>query len=143
MDGLTFERLKQAVLDAGLEVYRMGNAELRIAERVRMHLMDSGVAISLRGSASVLLTVRSQRSDFPGAPADHLFEKVRGAIGPAAQERGFQELSALTRDITDPVDESHVLDVWHELTFGKECENLDDLIAEVRWALLVPKCVDP
>src|SRR5262245_33420443 len=98
-----------------------------------MHLMDSGVAVSLRSSPQVLLTVRSQRSDFPGAPAELLFDKVRSAVGKAAEERGFSELSAITRDITDPVDESHVLDVWHELTLAKETDDVEALIADVRW----------
>ena len=143
MDGLTLDRLKQALADAGLEIYRATASEIRIAERVRMHLMDSGVAVSLRSGAQVLLTVRSQRSDFPGAPAELLFDKVLGAVGKAAEERGFRELSAVTRDITDPVDESHVLDVWHELTLAKDTNDADDLIDDVRWALRVPKCIDP
>ncbi len=143
MDGLTLERLKQALVDAGLEIYRATADEVRIAERVRRLLMETGVAVSLRGGAQVLITVRSQRSDFPGAPAELLFDKVRGAVGKAAEERGFHELGAVTRDITDPVDEAHVLDVWHELTLAKDASDLDGMIADIRWALRVPKCVDP
>jgi hypothetical protein len=143
VDGLTLDRLKQALFDAGLEIYRATASEIRIAERVRMHLMDSGVAVSLRSGPQVTMTVRSQRSDFPGAPAELLFDKVRSAVGKAAEERGFRELSAVTRDITDPVDESHVLDVWHELTLGKDSSDVASLVDDVRWALRIPKCVDP
>jgi len=33
--------------------------------------------------------------------------------------------------------------VWHELTFAKDIAALDAMIDDVRWALRVPKCVDP
>lgn len=143
VDALNLDRLKQAVLDASLEIYRVSGSEIRIAERVRMHLMDSGVAVILQSTALVTLTVRSQRSDFPTARAEQLFERVREAIGQRAATRGFRELRAETRNITDPVDDSHVLDVWHELTFAKDGQSIDGIIDDVRWALGVPKCVDP
>ena len=143
MTPLTLDRLKQTVIDAGLEIYRVNGAEIRIAERVRMHLMDSGVAIRLESAAQITLTVRSQRSDFPTDAPEHLFAKIRDSIEQIAVARGFREVCAVTRDVTDPVDESHVLDVWHELTFAKDVPALDGLIDDVRWALRVPKCVDP
>ena len=87
--------------------------------------------------------VRSQRSDFPAAPAEQLFERVRDSIGQNASAHGFSEVRAETRNITDPVDDSHVLDVWHELTFAKGGQSIDQLIEDVRWALRVPKCIDP
>lgn len=139
---LTIDHLKQAVLDAGLEIYRVHGAEVRIAERVRMHLMDSGVTVGVRVRPQVSLTVRSQRSDFPTMPADDLFQKVRDSLRKNAEDRGFHEVGAAARDITDPVDPSHVLDVWHELIFAKEVQDLEALIEDVRWALQVPKCVD-
>jgi hypothetical protein len=137
------DRLKQAVLDAGLEIYGSSAGEIRIAERVRMHLMDSGVTVTLHSNPRVTLTVRSQRSDFPTEPESELFDKVRGSIGQTILQRGFREVRAQTRDITDPIDESHVLDVWHELTFAKEAETLEVVIDDLVWALKVPKCVDP
>ena len=143
MTALTLDRLKQAVLDAGLEIYRVNGGEIRIAERVRMHLMDSGVAIDLQSSTRITLTVRSQRSDFPTEPAEQLFDKIRASIEQTAVARGFHEVEAVTRDVTDPVDDSNVLDVWHELTFAKDVPALDGMIDDVRWALRVPKCVDP
>lgn len=140
---MTLDRLKQALLDAGLEIYRATGSEIRVAERVRMHLMDSGVTVSFQSDARVTLTVRSQRSDFPRAGAEQLFERVRVSIGQRVIERGFREVRAETREITDPVDDSHVLDVWHELTFAKDGQSIDGVIEDVRWALSVPKCVDP
>jgi hypothetical protein len=130
------------MVDAGLEIYRINGTEIRVAERVRVHLMDSAVAISMREQPEIDLTVRIQRSDFPSAPAEELFAKVRAAVLQAAQERGFSERSALARDITDPVDASHLLDVWHELTFAKPISHIETMIEDVRWALSVPKCVD-
>jgi hypothetical protein len=142
VSALTIERLKQAVLEAGLEIYRISGSEIRVAERVRMHLMDSGVTVCERSQPLVSLTVRSQRSDFPTMPAEELFLKVRDSLLESAHARGFREVSAIARDITDPVDHSHVLDVWHELTYTKEVSDLDALIEDVRWALHVPKCVN-
>lgn len=143
MSAFTADRLKQAMVDAGLEIYRANGSEIRIAERVRVHLMDSGVAISLSDGARVHLTIRGQRSDFPGASADDLFAKVRNAVRSVVEAQGFREVNAATREITDPVDANHVLDVWHELTFAKDIDALDAMVDDVRWALRVPKCVDP
>ena len=139
---LTIDRLKQALLDAGLEIYRVTKSEIRVAERVRMHLMDSGVAVSITPSR-VELTVRGQRSDFPNLAADELFHRVRASLGAIVERHGFRELSAVARDITDPVDASLVLDVWHELTYGKDVASLEALVEDVRWALAAAKCVDP
>jgi len=139
---LTLDGLKQAMLDAGLEVYRVEGDEIRLAERVRMHLMDSGVAVSARGAAQILLTVRSQRSDFPATSADDLFSMVRSAMQNSVETRGFREVCAAARDITNPVDDSQVLDVWHEVTFKKQVPGLEALLDDVRWALHVPKCIE-
>lgn len=143
LDHMTLETLSAAVVSAGLEIYRVEASELRIAERVRMHLMDSGVAVAVDPALRVSLTVRAQRSDFPSASAGELFERVRGALEQAASARGYSEASAQARDIVNPADESDVLDVWHELTFTKSLADASSLIDEVRWALSIPKCVDP
>ena len=142
MTEFTEERVKQAILDAGLEIYRAKDGRIQLAERVRLHLMDSGVAVDLQGDAAVYLTVRSQRSDFPTASADDLFAKVRERTREVARERGFEEIDASTRSLTDPVEKSHVLDIWHELTYRKPAGTLDGLLDDVRWALELPKCVD-
>lgn len=139
----TLETLRKAVLDAGLEIYRTTATELVIAERVRMHLMDSGVAVTVADGVLVRLTVRSQRSDFPESAPEDLFERVRRAVDESAGARGFREVATATREVTDPVDREHVLDVWHELTFAKPIDAVDALIEDVRWALAIPKCVDP
>ena len=140
---MTLEALSEAVVKAGLEIYRADAAEIRIAERVRMHLMDSGVAIALAPLPRVLVTVRAQRSDFPMASESELFDTVRGALRDATQARGYDEANAAARDIVNPGDATDVLDVWHELTYQKSIADLAMLISEVQWALTVPKCIEP
>lgn len=140
---MTLETLSEAVVKAGLEIYRADRSEIRIAERVRMHLMDSGVVISLSPALRVLVTIRAQRSDFPMASEGELFELVRAALSGATAARGYDEANAAARDIVNPGDASDVLDVWHELTYQKAIADLAMLISEVQWALSVPKCVEP
>jgi len=57
--------------------------------------------------------------------------------------RGYAEFGASAREIVNPADESDVLDVWYELTFAKPIVDIESVIVEVRWALSVPKCIDP
>jgi len=140
---MTLETLSEAVVAAGLEIYRVEHPQIRIAQRVRMHLMDSGVAIVMAPSPQVVLTVRAQRSDFPTESEGELFGRVRAALAEATEARGYAEASATARDILKPGDESDVLDVWHELTFAKPVGDVGALITEVQWALSVAKCVDP
>jgi len=134
--------LKQALVDAGVEIYRAREAEIQVAERVRFHIMDSGVRVLLPPpSLTVAFTARSQRSDFPKMTPEDLFEKVRRSVGGAASERGYEEASAKTIDVTDPVDAQKVLDVWHEVTYAKPVEDTTQIVDEVRWALEVEKYV--
>jgi len=140
---LSPESLQRAVEEAGLEIYRLEPHELRVAQRVRMHLMDSGVAIGLAASTTVRITVRGQLSDFPGMPPVELFSRVREELKPRAEARGYREVHVEARHIYNPADDSEILDVWHELTFEKAVPDLVAMIAEVQWALGVPKCIDP
>jgi len=143
LSSLTLDDVKRAMVGAGLEIYRVSGSEVRVAERVRMHLMDSGVIVSVAQTTCVRVTVRSQRSDFPTGRADELYELVRRAVKATAEGRGFREAAVGSRDITNPVDTSSVLDVWHELTFAKDVDGIDTLIDDLQWALRLPKCVTP
>ena len=58
-------------------------------------------------------------------------------------ERGYEELSSEIVEVTDPVDEARVLDVWHEVTYRKPLAAVGDAVAEVRWALDLEKYVQP
>ena len=141
MVDVTPEGVKEALIEAGLEIYGVSRDEIRIAERVRVHLMDSGVRVRVRSELRVLVTVRSQRSDFPNSSSEELFTKVRNAMAGLAQERGFVETQAEERQLTDPVDASNVLDVWHELTYAKDLPDFGAMLDDVRWAMELAKCV--
>lgn len=128
---------------AGIEVYRDSATEVQLAERVRVHLMDSGVSVRLEQPCSVSFAIRCQRSDYAGESADALFERVRSAYAQAANAAGFREAQAQPREIRNPVDEADVLDVWYEVRFVREVDSLDSMRDAAEWALRQPKCVQP
>ena len=132
--------VKQMLVDAGFEVYRTVGAEIHLAERVRYHIMDAGVRVDVDTPLRIRFVARSQRSDFPNADADTLFDRVRDTAGRDAGERGYAEALHETVEIKDPVDPARILDVWHEITYEKPTA-LTDLVDEVRWALGVDKYV--
>ncbi len=105
--------------------------------------MDSGVRLVVGGELAVQFTARTQRSDAPSAHSDELFRRVREEVGGQAGERGYEESGAEIVEVKDPVDDARVLDVWHEVTYRKRLEALEDAIAEVRWALGLEKYVRP
>lgn len=134
--------VKQRLVEAGLEIYRTKPAEIEIAERVRLHIMDSGVRV--REDMTVVFTVRSQRSDFgAGISSEELFEKVREAVGASALARGYHEEAANLVSVRDPMDEQKVLDTWHEVVYSVSTDTLEAIVDEVRWALEIEKYVAP
>jgi hypothetical protein len=135
------QAVKQALVAAGVEIYRTRQEEIQVAERVRLHIMDSGIRVKFGDDAEVVFTARSQRSDFPSVPEDELFAKVRDHVGRAAVERGFVERDARTSIVSDPVDAEKVLDVWHEVTYAKPVSSVAEAIGEVQWALSLEKYV--
>lgn len=140
---LSIQSIQRALANAGVEIYRTDDHELQIAERIRLHIMDSGVRVVVRDGLAVQFTARSQRSDAPSAQSDELFRRVREEIGGKAGDRGYQEASAEVVEVTDPVDDARVLDVWHEVTYRKSLVEVDDAVSEVRWALDLEKYVQP
>jgi hypothetical protein len=135
--------IKKSLLEAGFEIYRTKPSEIQVAERVRLHIMDSGIRVRLGSSSAVAFTARSQRSDFPSVDADQLFAKVRDTIGKQAVERGYQEEGSQTVEVKDPMDDQKVLDTWHEVTYAKAAGDVDSIVEEVRWALGLDKYVTP
>ena len=131
--------VQSALHQAGVEVYRTEDQEIHIAERVRFHIMDSGVRLRLRDHARVSFTARTQRSDFPNEMAEQLFERVRSMVGESAGARGYAEADAKTVKVLDPVDDSRVLDVWHEVTYQKAIDDAEAAVEEVRWALSIER----
>jgi hypothetical protein len=137
----SLEATRAAILANGIEVFRVKDDAIQLAQRVRMHLMDAGVSINFGKPPRIDFTVRVQNSDFPGVAADEMFNKVRRAIAERAQAHGFEESDSRCRKIHNPVDASAVLDVWYELTFSKPALELTQLMDDVRWALGVSKCI--
>jgi len=140
---LSIQDIQRALAEAGVEIYRSEARELQIAERVRLHIMDSGVRVVLNGNLLVQFTARTQRSDAPSAQSEELFRRVREEIGAEAGNRGYVEAAAEIVEVRDPVDEARVLDVWHEVTYRKPLEAVADAVTEVRWALELEKYVRP
>ncbi|MBX3273601.1 MAG: hypothetical protein KF729_25280 [Sandaracinaceae bacterium] len=142
MSATDLQAVKEELVKAGLEIYRTRPAELEIAERVRLHIMDSGIRV--RDGLRVVFTARTQRSDFGASVSpDQLFERVRAAVGQRALDRGYVEEAALTVEVKDPMDEAKVLDTWHEIVYGKAAGDLNAVVEEVRWALSVDKFIAP
>ena len=133
--------VKKALVDAGVEIYRTRNEEVQVAERVRLHIMDSGIRVSLADGPRVVFVARSQRSDFPNEAPDELFTRVRTRVGAAAGQRGYTEARAATTEVKDPIDPAKVLDVWHEVTYAKAVDDLESVVEEVRWALALDKYI--
>ena len=140
---LSIQSIQQALASAGVEIYRTDEQELQIAERIRLHIMDSGVRVVLRDGLAVQFTARTQRSDAPSAQPEELFRRVREEVGERAGNRGYREANAEVVEVKDPVDEARVLDVWHEVTYRKMIDEPAEAVREVRWALDLEKYVQP
>jgi hypothetical protein len=137
----SIEAARAAIVENGIEVFRVKDETIQLAERVRSHLMDASVSVRFGARPCIQFTVRAQNSDFPSTNAEEMFTKVRHATTSRAQARGFDESDSRCRPVHDPVDDSRVLDVWYELTFSKETHDLAQLMEDLRWALAVSKCV--
>jgi hypothetical protein len=138
------KKVKETLVGAGIEVYRTRPTEIHVAERVRLHIMDSGIRVLLADGVAVSFTARSQRSDFPeDAQPEQLFARVRSTIGASAEARGYVESWSGTTQVRDPVDDTKVLDVWHEVTWIKKTPDPAQVLDEVRWALGLERYVPP
>jgi hypothetical protein len=138
------KKLKETLVGAGIEVYRTRPSEIHIAERVRLHIMDSGIRVLVGDALRVQFTARSQRSDFPDdVSPDALFERVRRKIGTDALARGYVETGSETTAVRDPMNAERVLDVWHEITYAKDTDDPNAAIDEIRWALSLERYVPP
>ena len=132
---LELQSVKKALQEAGVEIYRTLQNEIHVAERIRFHMMDSGVRVLIAGGPKIYFTARAQRSDFPEEGSNELFERLRSRIGVEANARGYRESHSATVEVKDPLDERKVLDVWHEVRYERALESLDALVGEVQWAL--------
>ncbi len=131
--------IRKALIAAGFELYRTRGDEVQVADRVRDNLiMDSGVSVKAKGSLTVKVVVRAQRSDFPSEGAATLFERAR-QLAAGAVSRGFVETATLTNPMQDPADPARTLDTWYEVCFEKPVASLEEAMTEVGFALKVEK----
>jgi hypothetical protein len=137
----TLERAKATLVARGVDIFRVEAGEIALAKRVRSHLMDAGVSVQFAPEPNVRFIVRAQSSDFPGASAKQLYDKVRGEIAANAHAQGFEEVAHQPREVRDPGDATRVLDVWYELTFAKPVRDADSWLDDIGWAMNVSKCV--
>lgn len=138
------QSFKQSLTDANIEIYGEEASTLRIAERHRFHLMDSGVEARLSDvGVSIVFALRAERSDFPHAPPALIFERIRDAHAADLSARDYVGHGERIVDIHDPVDSEKVLDVWYEVEFSKHVEDAAIAVDEIRWALTVDKYVKP
>jgi hypothetical protein len=140
---MDLKKLKETLVAAGIEVYRTRPNEIHIAERIRLHLMDSGVRITFATSPAVSFTVRAQRSDFPeSATETEIFARLRETIGSEAVSRGYTETWSGETSVKDPIDDQRQLDVWYEITYSRPIAEAA-AIEEVRWVLNLERYVAP
>ena len=131
--------IRKALIAAGFELYRTRGDEVQVADRVRDNLiMDSGVSVKAKGSMTVKVVVRAQRSDFPSEGAATLFERAR-QLAAGAVSRGFVETATLTNPMQDPADPSRTLDTWYEVCFEKPVSSLEEAMTEVGFAIKIEK----
>lgn len=132
------EELGRDLVERGIELFASTDRELQIAERVRVHLMDSGVRVRLEGGWLVLrFTATASKAAHPTASEETLFQLVRDAIGGAALARGYREHGAVVSEARDPQDASRVFDVFYGVEYALSLEPSDRsrLEDEVRWVL--------
>lgn len=141
MPKLTAPAVKNALVARGIEVYRVVGDVVEVAERVRLHLMDSGIRVVSGPSPQVLFTARTQRSENHQLTAAAQFDRVRAAVAEHAQAQGWSEVEAASKEIRDPVDHAKILDVFYEVTYARDVSALEDVTAAVSWALTIEKYV--
>jgi hypothetical protein len=136
----SLRQVARTLVAAGVEIFAERESELHIAERVRMHLMDSGVRVRVNDARiEIVITATAARSEHPSAESHELFDQVRRTIGADAIARGYRELEATTSDAVDPHNPKRILDVFYGLGYVMRLNDPARLVEEVRWALELEK----
>ncbi|MEO8875167.1 MAG: hypothetical protein ABI461_06225 [Polyangiaceae bacterium] len=138
------QELKKALISAGFEVYRTKSDEIMLADRVRDNLiLDSGVRVSSNDANElrVNLVMGIRHTQYPGENDLALFERVRQLAGPLL-EVGFAEMGTSQNPVTDPSDASKTLDIFFDVTFGKNEPTFEAALPAVKVALEVAKTAE-
>ncbi len=136
---LPTSELREALNDANIEVYQEHAHTIEIAERIRFHMMDSGVRISNQKPWNLVFTVRAEQSSNPHASKETLLERLRAQFSKQVQDKGYREVEAHTRIINHPSNNDEVLDIWYELQYGKELTSIEEVVSDLQWALKIDK----
>lgn len=142
MPELNPQDLKKALRDAGLEVFRVRDSEVHLAERQNVQLMEAGVRVRGGASPRVLVTARAQRNDAPARSAEDMFSAVRAAMASLLAE-GYQESSAQTRELRSVSDPDQIVDLWFEVTFERAVESIEEAVAQARKVMAHERYVRP
>jgi len=115
-----------------------------LADRVRDNLiLDSGVRISANGADEVRvnLIMGIRHTQYPGEDEQALFERVRSLAGPLL-ESGFAEMGTGQSPVTDPSDATKTLDIFFDVTFGKNEASFEAALPALKVALEVAKTAE-
>ncbi len=134
--------LKKALVSEGFEIYRTGPKLITLADRVRDNLlMDSGVSIVDDEGLSIRVVTRAQASNFPGEPAESLFDRAR-SMSQELAKRGYVEVATDAVAVADPSDRSRTLDTWYEVTYSLAVADQTALYSELRIVLALDKSAE-
>lgn len=135
------KELKKALLETGLEVFRVRGDEVHLAERHNLQLMEARVRVAGGGSPTVTVVLHAQRSDAPRMEAEGMFREVR-ARAEAFRQDGYEEVDAIPREICS-VNDGAVLDIWYEVTLRRGVESVAEAVREARRAIDTERYVIP
>ena len=135
------KELKKALVETGLEVFRVRGDEIHLAERQNLHLMEARVKVAGGGAPTVTVVMHAQRSDAPKMAADRMFGVVRERAELLTRS-GYEEIAADPREICS-VNDGAVLDVWYEVTLRRGVGSVDEAVREARRAIETERYVVP
>jgi len=134
--------LKKSLVSQGFEIYRTMGDRILLAERVRDNLlMDGNVAACTGDGLAVRFTTRAQHSEYPNDSDEALLGHARKR-GNVAISRGYVEVDCAIVPVYDPGDAARTLDTWYEVSFVRSVDSLEELVAELRFALSLNKYAD-
>jgi hypothetical protein len=136
---VTSAELKKALQLEGFQVYRTLEAEVRLAERVRENLiLDSGVSVTNADEPVVRVVFRAEKFLFSGLDDAAIFAKA-SALAVVALQTGFTRTGERKVAMTDPNEESIVLDTVFEVSFEKQVKTIAEAAEVCRMLLQLPR----